>query len=533
MKANSTYDFVIVGGGSAGSVVASRLSENTEFTVLLIEAGSNNTSPLVKVPAGAVGLVPTRYKNWHYFTTPQTGLNMRKGYQPRGKVLGGSSAINAMIYTRGHTNDYDDWDALGWGWNHVLPYFKKAEHNEYFNNDRHGQGGPLNVASSRSMHPVADAFVNSATKLDIPYNADFNSDVQEGVGRYQVTQKNGERCSAATGYLPEAVRQRDNLTILTDAQVHKILIKDKHCCGVKYVAKGNAHTVFANKEVLLCAGAINSPQMLMLSGIGNKQHLAEHGIACVHHLPGVGQNLQDHPDYVSTFRSNTSTLFGLSLKGLTHLASQAILYIKCRKGLLTSNFAETGGFIKTSTSLDRPDIQFHFVIARVKDHARHWRHALQHGFTIHTCVLRPKSVGAITLVSSDPTQPPNIDPNFLGHPDDLQTLKKGVKIASLIAASAPLSDYIESTDHKEHLMSDDELASHLRNTVDTVYHPIGTCKMGTDAMSVVDPELNVHGVTGLRVVDASIFPNLVGGNTNAPTIMVAERASDWIKQSYR
>lgn len=527
----NSFDFIIVGGGSAGCVLASRLSENPAVEVLLIEAGSSDRSLAIHMPAGAVAMVPTSYKNWAYDTTPQEQLAQRQGFQPRGKVLGGSSSINAMIYIRGHQDDYNDWQHLGWGWQDVLPYFKKSENNATFESELHGNAGPLHVENSRSEHFIANAFVDAGIAAGHQYCNDFNGDSQEGIGRYQVTQHNGQRCSAAKAYLTPA-RARDNLTVLTDAHVTKLNVKNKACSGVTVHLKNQSVTLVAKNEVLLCAGAFGSPQLLLLSGIGAKEDLIPHNIELVHHLPGVGENLSDHCDFISSYAANSHQIFGLSLKGCWFFVKEMFKYGFKRRGILSSNFAETGGFVKTNSSLTRPDIQFHFVIAVVKDHARNWKAALKHGFSIHTCVLRPKSRGTVKLNSANPFEQPAINPNFLSDEDDLDTLLKGARLALKIMQQKPMLKFTKQSLDNEHLMSDDELLEQIRATADSIYHPVGTCKMGTDSMSVVDPKLNVHGIERLRVVDASIFPSLIGGNTNAPTMMVAERAADFIKHKW-
>ncbi len=527
---NNHFDFIIVGGGSAGCVLANRLSENPSHSVLMIEAGNNDSNPLVHIPVGAVAMVPTSFNNWAFDTTKQKGLNNRIGYQPRGKVLGGSSSINAMIYARGHADDYNDWAHLGWGWKDVLPYFKKSENNQTISNQYHGNQGPLFVSDSRSNHPVASDFVKAAIENGYPFNDDFNGTIQEGVGRYQVTQHNGQRCSAAKAYI-QPIRYRKNLTILTNTPVSKLLFKNKQCIGVEAIIGNEEKTnYYANSEVLLCAGALKSPQVLMLSGIGDVQQLESFDIPVLHELKGVGKNLQDHIDYVSCITSPNTTLFGLSFSGLLHMFKHTVKFLTNRTGQLTSNFAETGGFVKTDASLSRPDIQYHFVVASVNDHARDFSQSIKHGYSLHTCVLRPKSKGAVTLKSARYDDDPNIDPNFLDHPDDLDTLMKGVKMGNDILQHEFMARHQLSVLNNDHHVNDEKLKEIIKQHSDSVYHPIGTCKMGfeEDDMAVVDNKLKVIGLAGLRVVDASVFPNLIGGNTNAPTIMVAERAADFI-----
>lgn len=524
------FDFIVVGGGSAGCVLANRLSENPAISVLLLEAGTADHTPAVQVPAGAVTIVPTGYKNWAFSTVPQSGLNNRVGYQPRGKVLGGSSSINAMIYIRGHKDDYNDWSHLGWDWETVLPYFKRAENNENGGGSFHGNQGPLFVSNSRSNCDVADDFVRAGVAEGYPHNLDFNGEQQTGVGRYQVTQKDGLRCSAAKAYL-DPIRYRNNLTIITDVTVTRLLIDEHICRGVECEIANKPYQFFAAKEVLLSAGAFGSPQLLMLSGIGPKAHLQSMGIDCIADLPGVGQNLQDHPDYVASYQSKNHKTFGVSFKGLVYQTKQLYELLINRRGLFTSNFAESGGFIKTDETLDRPDVQFHLVVASVQDHARDWRASLKHGYSCHICVLRPKSVGKVELQSSNPHTPLNIDPAFLSHPEDIKTLVKGVRIASKILENELLQKHKLRSLFNEYEMTDAQLEQHLRAHTDSVYHPIGTCKMASDddPLGVVNNELQVRQISGLRVIDAAIMPNLIGGNTNAPVIMIAERASDLIK----
>lgn len=531
-------DYVIVGGGSAGATLASRLSEDPNTTVCLLEAGGRGDSILVRAPAAVVAMLPGRPKinNWAYETVPQPGLNGRRGYQPRGKGLGGSSAINAMLYIRGHAGDYDEWASLGcegWDWQSVLPYFCKAENNERGADDVHGASGPLQVSNQKSPRPITDAFVAAGQSLQIRQVDDFNSGDNEGIGLYQVTQfhdeaRNGERCSAAAAYL-HPVTDRPNLTVLTGAHASRILFEGKRAVGVQYLQHQQSHEVKAAREVILCGGAFNSPQLLQLSGVGREEDIRPHGIEMRHHLPGVGQNLQDHLDFTLAYKSRDRDNFGISLPGSVSLLGHILNWRKTGTGMIATPFAEGAAFFKTDPAGDRADVQLHFVISIVDDHARKLH--LGHGFSCHVCVLRPKSRGSVTLESSDPMAAPRIDPGFLSDPEDLDVLMKGVRKTRQIMAAEPLTRYIHKELFIEGEPDDAALEQHIRNRADTIYHPVGTCKMGMDDMAVVDPQLRVHGLDGLRVVDASIMPRLVGGNTNAPTIMIAEKAADMIREA--
>lgn len=531
-------DYVIVGGGSAGATLASRLSEDPNTTVCLLEAGGRGDSILVRAPAAVVAMLPGRPKinNWAYETVPQPGLNGRRGYQPRGKGLGGSSAINAMLYIRGHAGDYDEWASLGcegWDWQSVLPYFCKAENNERGADDVHGASGPLQVSNQKSPRPITDAFVAAGQSLQIRQVDDFNSGDNEGIGLYQVTQfhdeaRNGERCSAAAAYL-HPVMDRPNLTVLTGAHASRILFEGKRAVGVQYLQHQQSHEVKAAREVILCGGAFNSPQLLQLSGVGREEDIRPHGIEMRHHLPGVGQNLQDHLDFTLAYKSRDRDNFGISLPGSVSLLGHILNWRKTGTGMIATPFAEGAAFFKTDPAENRADVQLHFVISIVDDHARKLH--LGHGFSCHVCVLRPKSRGSVTLESSDPMAAPRIDPGFLSDPEDLDVLMKGVRKTRQIMAAEPLARYIHKELFIEGEPDDAALEQHIRNRADTIYHPVGTCKMGMDDMAVVDPQLRVHGLDGLRVVDASIMPRLVGGNTNAPTIMIAEKAADMIREA--
>ncbi len=519
------FDHVVVGGGSAGCALAARLSEDPSVSVCLAEAGGGGRSLLIDTPILLAVTVPRAIHNWAYHTEPQPGLGGRRGFQPRGKALGGSSAINAMVYMRGHPRDYDDWAAAGapgWGWSEVLPVFKRGEHNERGADAFHGTGGPLNVADLRSPNAASLAFVEAGVQAGHPRNRDFNAASQLGVGLYQVTQKNGRRWSAARAYLDPA-SGRPNLTVLTGAHALRLRLEGKTCVGVD-TGKG---TLRARRETILACGAFGSPQLLLLSGIGPGEELSRHGIALAHELPGVGQNLQDHPDYVIGYLSEAPGLLGLTPRGLMNLAAGVGAYLGGDSGILTSNIAEAGGFLASRAGLERPDLQLHFAIGLVADHGRDRKP--RYGFSCHVCVLRPKSRGSVGLSSPDPLAPPRIDPAFLAHEDDAKLLLRGVKMTLEILGQRALDGLRGANVFGEEGKTDDALMELIRRRADTIYHPVGTCRMGTDDLAVVDPQLRVRGIERLRVADASVIPTLIGGNTNASVMMIGERAADFIR----
>ncbi|WP_158671914.1 GMC family oxidoreductase [Bradyrhizobium guangdongense] len=529
-----TFDFVVVGAGSGGCTVAGRLSEDAATSVALLDAGGPCDNWVVTTPGALVLMVAGNVNNWAFNTVPQKGLNGRIGYQPRGKGLGGSSAINAMVYIRGHRADYDHWASLGntgWSYADVLPYFKRSENNADFDGEYHGKDGPLFVNKLRSGNPVQQIFLQAAQEGQFRIREDFNTDDHEGLGIYQVTQRNGERWSAARAYVHPHMGKRANLRVVTQAHATRILFEGRRAVGVEYRQGKDVKQIRARREVILAAGAFQSPQLLMLSGIGDAAALRGHGIASVHHLPGVGRNLQDHPDFIFGYMSDSPYFSGISLKGMPRLIRAILQYRRERRGPLTSNFAECGGFLKTRPDLDIPDIQLHFGMAMVDDHGRK-RHGGT-GFSCHVCLLRPKSRGSVSLASFDAMQAPLIDPNFLGHEDDLETMVAGFKTTRRLMETPALRALQTRDMFTANVRSDDDIRAVLRERVDTVYHPVGTCKMGTDALAVVDPALKVHGLEALRVVDASIMPTLIGGNTNAPTIMIGEKAADMIRGEMR
>ncbi|HVY23139.1 MAG TPA: choline dehydrogenase [Steroidobacteraceae bacterium] len=517
--------YIIIGAGSAGCVLANRLSADPSSQVLLLEAGGRDINPLLHMPAGLAQLVNNQTINWAYYTEPQHHLNERRLYWPRGRVLGGSSSINAMCYTRGQPQDYDDWAAAGnsgWSYDDVLPYFRRSEHQQHGESEYHGAGGPLDVEDLRYRNPLTEVFVAAGVASGFRHNQDFNGERQEGIGFYQVTQRRGRRCSAAVAYL-NPVRSRRNLHVITDALVQRIVVKQHRACAVEYQHNEQQCRVDCDGEVMLCAGAIGSPQLLMLSGIGPAEHLHELSIPVIVDLPGVGGNLHDHLDVCTLYKCKMPVSYDFTA---LQRAGVALRYLFTRNGPGVSNIAEGGAFICSHySSGHRPDIQLHFVPAQLDDHGRN--RLPGHGFTIHACYLHPRSRGEIRLRANRADVPPLIQPNYLDDGMDMDMLVEGVKISRELASASPFDAYRGAEVFPGTVLrSDVEIAQFIRNKAETIYHPVGTCRMGQDRNAVVDNQLCVAGISGLRVVDASIMPALISGNTNAPTIMIAEKAAD-------
>ena len=526
MPISKTYDYIIVGAGSAGCVLANRLSADPSIRVLLLEAGPRDWNPFIHMPAGLSKLVNFKSLNWNYNTEPEPALNNRSLYWPRGKVLGGSSSINAMCYSRGHRSDYDDWAALGnpgWSWAEVLPYFRKSQNQGRGESDLHGVGGPLSVEDLSFTNPLSDVFIQAAKQAGFARNRDFNGPAQRGFGMYQVTQKNGRRCSTAAGFL-RPVRSRPNLTILTGALTLGLeFAGSDRVVGIRYRRRGFNHSVRAEREVILSAGSVNSPQLLMLSGIGPAPMLENAGVSVRHELSEVGRNLQDHLDVCTLTRCSQPVTYDQ----LSELRV-GLRYFLHHEGEGTSNIAEAGGFLVSGRDRDdRPDIQMHFVPALLDDHGRN--RLPGDGYTVHACPLRPQSRGYLALRSADPTRPIAIHANYLSEAEDLEMMLECVRYSREILNQPAFKPFRAHEIFPGNDVSDrNGLIDFIRNKAETIYHPVGTCRMGIDPHAVVDPELRVRGIEGLRVVDASIMPTLVGGNTNAPTIMIAEKAADMI-----
>ncbi|MFN3214382.1 MAG: GMC family oxidoreductase [Henriciella sp.] len=533
------FDYIIVGAGSAGCVLANRLTEDGKSTVLLLEAGGKDTSPMIHIPVGYATTLKDPKVNWLYETEPDPGTHDRVHTWPRGKVLGGSSSINGLLYIRGQRQDYDGWAQLGlrgWSYDDLHPYFLRSQNQERDGMDGHAKGGPLNVSDVTEKHPVSDAVIEAGKAMGLPHR-DVNGEDQEGVAYYQLTVKNGRRCSAAVAYLNPA-KKRQNLQIETKALAAKVLFDGKRAIGVEYTQNGHTITANARAEVILAGGAINSPQLLELSGIGHPDLLGAQGIDVVSALPGVGENLQDHFVIGNRYRMKPgSPSVNQQSRGLA-MIGEVFKYLIQRKGLLTLSAAHVAAFIKTRPELATPDVQYHILPATMDlqkmTETGDMELEKQPGITIAPCQLRPESKGSVHIKSAQHDAHPAIRPNYLHDPIDQQTAVAGLRWARELAAQPALAQYIEhELEPGEALQTDDELLEFARETGGTIYHPVGTCKMGPDGdtMAVVDDQLRVRGVEGLRVVDASVMPRLVSGNTNAPTIAIAEKASDMMRST--
>jgi choline dehydrogenase len=525
------FDYIVIGAGSAGCVLANRLSAEPGVRVLLLEAGKKDNSILVKMPAGVGALIQAKGDyNWGFWTEAEPNLENRRLWWPRGRGWGGSSSINGMIYIRGHARDYDQWRQMGltgWGYADVLPYFKRAESLEGGGDLYHGSDGPLHISKAASPSPIYSGFIKAGAEAGHRLTSDFNGFQQEGFGPYQLTIRDGKRWSSAAAYLRPALG-RPNLVTEIGARTSRILIEGGRAVSVEYLQRGKLKTAYAEAEVLLCAGAVQSPHILMLSGIGDPEELGRAGVAVTHELKGVGANLQDHLDVILSWETpGVKTAWGYN-KGLNRLTT-GLNYMLFGQGFGRQNFLEAGAFLKSRPDLDRPDLQLHCVLAIMKDHGK--QVVEKDGFSVHVCQLRPESRGRIGLRSADPADHPTIFANYLSAEEDRRALRVGAQMVREVAGQGALKAIRgPEAEPGEAVKTEADLDAWIRRSAETIYHPVGTCRMGLagDALAVVDGALKVQGIAGLRVVDASVMPTLVGGNTNAPTIMIAEKAADMI-----
>jgi choline dehydrogenase len=530
MNLKAVYDYIIVGAGSAGCVLANRLTEDPTTSVLLLETGGSDKSIFIQMPTALSIPMNSKKYAWQFETQPEPHLNDRKMHCPRGKVLGGSSSINGMVYVRGHARDFDEWQQSGatdWDYAHCLPYFKKAESWAFGADDYRGGDGPLGVNNGNKMqNPLYKAFVDAGTDAGYFATDDYNGQQQEGFGAMHMTVKNGRRASTANAYLRPAM-QRPNLTVVTHALVHKVLIENKTAIGIRFAHKNNVQEIKVNKEVILSAGSIGSPHLLQLSGIGSKEVLEKAGIECLHELNGVGENLQDHLEFYFQFKCTQPITINGQLDWWSKLKI-GVRWILKKDGLGSTNHFESCGFIRSKAGVEWPDLQYHFLPAAMRYDGK--EAFAGHGFQVHIGHNKPKSRGNIRVVSNQPEVAPQITFNYLQHQDDIQGFRDCVRLTREIINQPALDEYRgEEIQPGTHVQSDEQIDNFVRESVESAYHPSCSCKMGTDEMSVVDPQTKVHGIQGLRVVDSSIFPTIPNGNLNAPTIMLAERAADLIK----